>query len=287
MSLLLKPKGVRRLSELEIDADKDWAGKGISNLKELALSMAQGDVNFRGAAVIEKLAAGIAGQYLKTQGLNQPPVWDDIPGNRFERLLFLTVPFPPLVSVNVAEDHSGGGQQIDRSLIIPSPPAVSMSEIVVFDQRYESGDDGDFSISGTDWESQTFTVNVAHNAEIIEILCRRVGSPGNVTIGIRATDGAGKPTGADLTGVAFDGNALTATDTWIAQYVTAQALAFSTKYAIVIRAPSGDASNYIVWRKDGTVPTYAGGARCFSNDGGSSWVEDLNTDFLFREGEIK
>ena len=287
MSLLLKPQGVKRLSELEIDADKDWAGKGIANLKELALSMSQGDMNFRGAVVIEKLAAGIAGQYLKTQGLNQPPVWDDIPGNRFERLLFLTLPYPPSISVAVVEDHSGGGQQINRPLIVPAPPTIFVSELAVFDQRYEAGDDGDFSVYGYNWEAQTFTVNVSHDIEIIEIKCRRAGNPGDITIGIRATDGAGLPTGGDLTTVTFNGNLLATTALWIAKCPATYSLSGVTKYAMAIRAPSGDASNYLVWRKDGTAPAYAGGARCYSVDGGNSWSEDTNTDFMFREGEVK
>ena len=35
MSLLTKA-GITKLSELQVDADKNWQGCGISNLKELA-----------------------------------------------------------------------------------------------------------------------------------------------------------------------------------------------------------------------------------------------------------
>ncbi|GAJ23279.1 unnamed protein product, partial [marine sediment metagenome] len=42
MSLLLK--GITKISELEIDADKDWDGKGISNIKEIAEAMATGHI---------------------------------------------------------------------------------------------------------------------------------------------------------------------------------------------------------------------------------------------------
>ena len=284
MSLLLKAAGITKLSELDIDVDKPWAGKGISNLKELAASMAHGDVDFRGAAVLEKLTAAIPGQYLKTQGVGFPPIWADMPGGRFERLFFLTIPQPPSISLAVVEDHSGGGFTASPNLVIPTP--TLSKELALFDQRYDLGDDGDLSIEGDNWEAQTFTTNKAHNIEIIEILCRRVLNPGNVTIGIRATDGAGLPTGADLTSITFDGNALSAANAWIARYVAALAVGAATKYAIVVRAPAGDAANYLIWRKDGTVPSYAGGARCFSANGGLNWAEDANTDFMFREGEV-
>lgn len=41
--------GITALSQLLIDADKDWAAMGISNLRELALGMVQGDLIARGA----------------------------------------------------------------------------------------------------------------------------------------------------------------------------------------------------------------------------------------------
>jgi hypothetical protein len=202
----------------------------------------------------------------------------------------LIIPHPSILPPDVVEDHSGGGFTIPPDLpdlVIPAPPALSLSELALIDKRYDLGDDGDFSIEGLFWEAQTFTTNLAHNIEIIEILCRRVLNPGNITISIRATV-AGLPVLPDLTSVTFDGNALSAANAWITRYVPTQALLAATKYAIVISAPVGDAANYLVWRKDGTVPTFAGGARCSSAGGGAdgTWVEDVNTDFMFREGEV-
>lgn len=285
MSLLLQAAGITKLSELIIDADKDWAAMGITNLEELAAAMAHGDINFRGAAVVEKLTAGFAGQYLKTQGVGSPPIWDDMPGGRFERAFFLTIPQPPVLSQTTIEDHSGGAFTETPNLVIPVPPVIAIAEVALIDQRYDLGDDGDFSIEGLNWEAQTFTTLNAHNLEVIEILCRRVLNPGNVTISIRAT-AADLPDGVDLASITFSGNALSAANAWITRYVAALAVGAATKYAIVICAPAGDAANYLVWRKDGTVPTYAGGARCLSADGGVTWAEDTNTDFMFREGEV-
>ncbi len=67
--------GITKLSELTIDADKDWQAKGISNIKQLAAAMAQGEVVYRGAAVMEKLAVGAVGEFLQSQGAAANPVW--------------------------------------------------------------------------------------------------------------------------------------------------------------------------------------------------------------------
>lgn len=53
MSLLVKG-GITKLSELEIDADKDWLAQGITNIKEIAASMAKGDLAVRGNTVLVK-----------------------------------------------------------------------------------------------------------------------------------------------------------------------------------------------------------------------------------------
>jgi hypothetical protein len=84
MSLLIKigagTAGITKLSELEIDADKDWQAKGITNLKAVAEAMAHGDIVYRGAGVLEKLTAdaGKGYNFLRSRGPGLPPVWQDI-----------------------------------------------------------------------------------------------------------------------------------------------------------------------------------------------------------------
>ena len=73
--LVIPPAGITKLSELIIDADKDWNGKGISNIKEVALAMAHGDVLFRGSTVISRLPPAAAGNFLQTRGPNRDPWW--------------------------------------------------------------------------------------------------------------------------------------------------------------------------------------------------------------------
>ena len=76
MSLLTKG-GITRLSELSIDADKDWGVHGMSNILELVLGMQHGDVLFRDANIIQLLrpVVGDSGKVLCTQGPLHDPKW--------------------------------------------------------------------------------------------------------------------------------------------------------------------------------------------------------------------
>lgn len=68
-------KGISKLSELMIDADKDWQGKGISNIKELAAGMAIGDMLIYDGTRIIKLQPGPVGRVLTSQGPGALPIW--------------------------------------------------------------------------------------------------------------------------------------------------------------------------------------------------------------------
>ena len=61
--LLTKP-GITKLSELQIDADKDWQGYGVTNLKELASGMQRGDVVRSDGVKLVKLSPGTIGNEL-------------------------------------------------------------------------------------------------------------------------------------------------------------------------------------------------------------------------------
>ena len=74
MSLLIKA-GITKLSELTIDADKDWQVKGITNLLELVTPMQKGDILVRSNAVIAKITPGPPGTRLTTQGAGALPTW--------------------------------------------------------------------------------------------------------------------------------------------------------------------------------------------------------------------
>ncbi len=65
MSLLTKA-GITKLSELIIDADKDWNGKRLSQLKELALGMSKG-----AGGVLVKLSPGPISYELTSGGIHE------------------------------------------------------------------------------------------------------------------------------------------------------------------------------------------------------------------------
>ncbi len=68
-------KGITKLSELAIDADKDWNVKGISNIKQVAVNMAKGDLLQRGDNILQRIQAGPDGYVLTAQGPGKLCVW--------------------------------------------------------------------------------------------------------------------------------------------------------------------------------------------------------------------
>jgi hypothetical protein len=92
--------------------------------------------------------------------------------------------------------------------------------------------------SGTHIEGQTFTVRQAHDATLLTLKICRGGEPGQATVEIFATDGAGLPTGAALFSLEINGNNL---ETYMVDrsFVISPTLALSAaKYAATIKAPN-------------------------------------------------
>jgi len=148
---------------------------------------------------------------------------------------------------------------------------------------YSTGDDGSYAMYGKYWDAQTFTVGATgHTVTSVKLKLYRKGSPGTVTVSIRATSGD-HPTGADLTVGTIDGNSLTTATAgaWYEIALTEYTLNASTKYAIVVRAPNGSTNNYLYWRADKTSPTYTGGNREDSIDNGVTWTTTTLSDFMF------
>ncbi|MDY6957631.1 MAG: hypothetical protein SVK08_00605 [Halobacteriota archaeon] len=153
-------------------------------------------------------------------------------------------------------------------------------------ESYTSGDNTATGVYGAQWGAQTYTSSVTHTVARVRIKAYRFGSPGTVTIGIRAVDGSGLPTGADLASGTVDGDTFTtiAAGEWYSiDLGGGYDSTADTKYAIVARATAGDASNYIGWRVDNTSPTYTGGEFCSLADSGSSWIGLSGTDTMFEE----
>lgn len=68
-------KGITKLSELNIDADKDWNTKGITNIKQVAASMSIGDLIQHDGTKLITFAAGPTGYVVTSQGAGKLCVW--------------------------------------------------------------------------------------------------------------------------------------------------------------------------------------------------------------------
>lgn len=151
-------------------------------------------------------------------------------------------------------------------------------------ENYATGADGYHDVWGDNWYAQSFTPITAHRITSVKLLLSRLNSPGTVTVSIKATDGSGHPTGDDLCSGTLNGNLLpNVTPEWKEVSLGDGANLSTVKYAIVVRALSGNSSNYVDWSIDGTGPTYAGGCVEESANAGASWSSWTNQDFMFEE----
>lgn len=152
-----------------------------------------------------------------------------------------------------------------------------------------------YSIYGNIWRAHTITPTVSHPIQVVELRVYRdvaAGTVGIVNVEIRATDGLGHATGPALASGSFNGDAISndpvngeLKEVWLVSAFCP--LIAGTKYAIVVSAPSADASNRIKWLCD-NAGTYTGGNGETSNDGGVTWLAlgVGNIDFCFKEGNV-
>lgn len=134
------------------------------------------------------------------------------------------------------------------------------------------------------WLAQTFTAS--ENYDIIKTivkLYKTAGSPGNITLAIKATDGSGKPTGADLVSTSADANGFTTDSAGeeISFDFSAYSLTNGTKYAIVLKSPAVE-NTYVRWKLDISGAGYSDGSYLYSSDGGSSWTAATDSDCYFK-----
>jgi hypothetical protein len=127
---------------------------------------------------------------------------------------------------------------------------------------------------GTRWLGMPFLPVSLHTITAIRLPLYRVGSPGTVTVSIRATAG-GLPTGSDLTSGTTAGNSLStsypADNTYTEISVTPYQIASPGQLLeVIVRATSGDASNYVNWCKASGSP-YVWSTAQYSSDSGANW----------------
>ena len=155
-------------------------------------------------------------------------------------------------------------------------------------ERYNTGEDHAAGVYGRYWKGQTFTIgntgeNENHNITSVKLKLFRQGSPGIITVHIRATSG-GKPIGSDLTSGTTNGNTLTTSyaGEWREIVLTPCELSANTQYALIVSDASGDSSNRLAIKEDQTSPTYTGGSAIHSSQSGTTW-ETENKDLMFEE----
>lgn len=138
-------------------------------------------------------------------------------------------------------------------------------------ERYNSGDNDVNSVVDPKWESQTFTPQTSHVIKKVRIKIYRLGLPGIVSVGIKATDVEGKPSGADLASGTINGDGFTTNSTgdWYdIDLGSGASLSSGVKYAIVL---GNNASGWARWKVN-THSNYGGGNSLTSFDSGSTWA---------------
>lgn len=124
--------GVAKLSELEIDQDKDWNLRGIFNLKEVVLNMAFADMIYRGgvvlAPVLKSLGSGYSGQVLHTAGHAASPFWDWPPGyNPLEPKYYCEILVQAFLEI--AAPHTKGMDNPITTDLVASPTPLEQAEV--------------------------------------------------------------------------------------------------------------------------------------------------------------
>jgi hypothetical protein len=139
-------------------------------------------------------------------------------------------------------------------------------------------------VYGNLFQGQTFTPTESHNLSSIILNLKREGNPqGNLIVEIYNVDAEGKPTGSPLASMQVVAGKIPASLTQVEFILpTWLSLNAGTTYAIVVKCPQGDSSNYINWASSNNNP-YARGSRVYSNDGGATWLVASLDDFWFEE----
>ena len=104
-----RPVGAKRISDLEIDVDKDFQVKGITNLKQVAASMSKGDIVAKDTTILVRIPPGPVDYVLTSRGALQLPTWAPAGGA-------LKYYFPVLIQASHAEAKPTVDQSISRTV---------------------------------------------------------------------------------------------------------------------------------------------------------------------------
>lgn len=153
------------------------------------------------------------------------------------------------------------------------------------EEHCNTGDDGNSAIYGDNWRAEVFTPQHSHKVAYVNLKFCISGSPGNITISIRATDENGKPTGSDLCSKIIDSSsfATSSPGNWeTAIFELSPLLEKDIKYAVVVRGLDANISNFLIWRLQSSGTGYTRGQTAKSTNGGVSWSL-ISSDMMFEE----
>lgn len=136
--------------------------------------------------------------------------------------------------------------------------------------------------------SQSFTTTSdAEKCKIVGFVVRlsyNTGTGARIDWAIRADDGTGKPTGANLALARIPNGTIISTTlrNYNVYLDTPLTLSASTKYHMQVASSSASATNTYVWRSYDTANNYTGGDRVVSTDSGATWTVQTNKDHYFK-----
>jgi len=148
---------------------------------------------------------------------------------------------------------------------------------------YAEGEDNHVNYGRNRWLAQTFTLDDLYVVWRFRFKAWTIHAGHPYQYAIRATDGAGKPTGPDLvdTGLSPTGEAIYSPGKWRRfDFISFPNLPAGT-YALIARRPAVPSWQDTKLRCDATAPTYAGGKAWLSHNQGVDWEEIPDTDFMF------
>jgi len=137
------------------------------------------------------------------------------------------------------------------------------------------------------WFTQTFTPEEDYDITSVILKLYRTGTPGTVTVSIRATDVNGKPTGPDLCVGTVNGNGITTDSAGVEitfTFGSPSSLVVGNQYALILKSPTNELT-YISWKIDKASASYNGGSTFISYDAGVTWAADPaggDGDFYFK-----
>jgi len=146
-----------------------------------------------------------------------------------------------------------------------------------------TGGDGDSStIYSANWTAEQYTSdNMSHTITSIRVPLKRVGTtPGTVTLSITHANSDNVSTGADLSVAQLNGNAMTTSYVWYDFDIDDITQDGASKYSVVVKALSGNSTDYIMWQKD-SGGALADAMGSHTSDSGITWVSDAPVDYLF------